>query len=117
VGRIPRSSPGCGWPTTAAAATFSGYTLADAGVLSIIRLPVSIVELRDDRDYYPVTYLPPASPISVAGYDYQLPLGIDDRRSTSIRSTSITPSPPGSSWEPKDMPPAVNTQIAGPAAR
>ncbi|KAH6898165.1 hypothetical protein B0T10DRAFT_100602 [Thelonectria olida] len=119
VGRIPRSSPGCGWPTTAAAASFSGYTLAHPGVLSIICLPISVAELRDDRDYYPVSYLAPGSPISVsvAGSDYHLPLGLDDRRSSSIRSTSMTPSPPGSSWEPKDMPPAVNTQIAGPAAR
>ncbi|KAI5465343.1 hypothetical protein BGZ63DRAFT_399818 [Mariannaea sp. PMI_226] len=107
VGRIPRtSSPN--WPTA-----FSGFTLADA-VLSLIRLPINIVELRDDRDFYPVAYVPPP-----ASYNYVTDDGASVLGRSSIRSTSLTPSPPGSSWEPNDMQPApaMNSQIAGPAAR
>ncbi|KAK7413305.1 hypothetical protein QQX98_007815 [Neonectria punicea] len=101
VGRTPRSSPG--WPTT-----FSGYTLADTAVLSLIRLPVSAGELRGDRDFYSVAFAPQA------GYEYGEAVSVFSQ--PSIRSPSATPSPPGSSWEAKEMS-SVRTHITQGSAR
>lgn len=48
------------WPTV-----FSGQTLADKKALARIALPVSLSELREDRVYYPVGFLP-----QIGGCDY-----------------------------------------------
>ncbi|KAH7162152.1 hypothetical protein B0J13DRAFT_2177 [Dactylonectria estremocensis] len=88
VGRTPRSSSAPGWPNS-----FSGYTLADPAVLSFVRLPVSAGELRGDRDFYPGAYSPHLT-YDYSGSSFSQP---------SIRSPSATPSPPGSSWETKEI--------------
>lgn len=102
VGRTPRSVPG--WP-----ATFSGYTLADTAFLSYVRLPVSAGELRGDRDFYPGAYAPQT------GYEFG---GGSVLSQASFRSPSATPSPPGSSWEAKEMSTVqTRTHITSGAAR
>ncbi|KAH8738259.1 hypothetical protein BGZ61DRAFT_471601 [Ilyonectria robusta] len=102
VGRTPRSVPG--WP-----ATFSGYTLADTAFLSYVRLPVSAGELRGDRDFYPGAYAPQT------GYEFG---GGSVLSQASFRSPSATPSPPGSSWETKEMSTVqTQTHITSGAAR
>ncbi|KAH7170066.1 hypothetical protein EDB81DRAFT_876115 [Dactylonectria macrodidyma] len=100
VGHTPRSSPG--WPNS-----FSGYTLADPAILSFVRLPVSAGELRGDRDFYPGAY---SAHIT---YDYS---GGSSLSQPSIRSPSATPSPPGSSWETKEISTTQSQMMRGTAS-